>query len=643
MMNFNIKDIIFSLDIGTRSIIGTVGVIKDKKFHVLYETYKEHEERAMIDGQIHDINLVAKIVKEVKDDIEKNLDVELNEVSIAAAGRFLRTCEAKAEIDISDDQEIGQDIIRGIELSAVTKAEEKINKVTDGKLYCVGHSIKDYYLNSYVISNLLGHKGEKVGVEVVATFLPRSVIDSLYTVMNRVGLKVTNLTLEPIAAIEAVVPKKIRMLNIALVDIGAGTSDIAISSNDSVSSYGMVPLAGDEITEVIAKQYLVDFNKAEEIKKKSELVKEITYTDILGIENKVKSEMVKKLIKPTVHKIAESVAKKIIEINGDKPPAAVFLVGGGAHTPYIIDCLAKELGIPKQRIAIKDRSSIENCVSDLEMGSAGVTVLGIALTAIKKLGDSFVDVRLNDEVISLFNSHKHTVMDVVLQSGINPNLLIGKNGKNIRFIINGRKRLSFGTMGENATITINNEPATLETEITPGDDIKIEYAKNGKDAVTTIGENIKDINSISVFVDDEIVNIEPICKLNGEEVTIQNEIKNNDVVQIIISNKVGDFKRNILKKDIELYSGEKLLEDDYKLEEGEKIYTKNKGKQIKVIVNKKEIILTGKEEYVTVDIFDKIDFDLTSPKGVIHITTNGKEAKYTDLLNENDVIEVFWK
>ena len=53
---FNQKDIIFALDIGTRSIIGTVGIIKDKKFQVVCEKYLEHEERAMIDGQIHDIN-----------------------------------------------------------------------------------------------------------------------------------------------------------------------------------------------------------------------------------------------------------------------------------------------------------------------------------------------------------------------------------------------------------------------------------------------------------------------------------------------------------------------------------------------------------------------------------------------------------
>ena len=264
---FNPKDIIFSLDIGTRSIIGTVGVVREKKFEVLYEKYKEHEERAMVDGQIHDINLVASVVKDVKENIERELGIQLKEVSIAAAGRFLRTVNAMGEIELNGDEEIDEEIVRSVELSAVKKAEEEVIKNTESKLYCVGYSVKDYYLNSYVIANLLGHKGERVGAEVIATFLPRSVIDSLYTVMNKVNLKVSNLTLEPIAAIEAAVPKNLRLLNIALVDIGAGTSDIAISSKESISAYGMVPMAGDEVTEVIAQECLVDFNSAENIKR----------------------------------------------------------------------------------------------------------------------------------------------------------------------------------------------------------------------------------------------------------------------------------------------------------------------------------------------------------------------------------------
>ena len=152
---------------------------------------------------------------------------------------------------------------------------------------------------------------------------------------------------------EAAIPQTLRLLNLALVDIGAGTSDIAISSKDTISAYGMVPLAGDEVTETIAQNYLVDFNTAEKIKKQCNEKEKIIYVDVLGLENEISAEEVIKLINPVVKKIADEIGNTIIGLNGDKAPNAVFLVGGGAHTPILKELLADKLNIPIQRIAYK--------------------------------------------------------------------------------------------------------------------------------------------------------------------------------------------------------------------------------------------------------------------------------------------------
>ena len=95
------------------------------------------------------------------------------------------------------------------------------------------------------------------------------------------------LTLEPIAAINVLIPPSMRRLNVALVDIGAGTSDIAMTDAGTVIAYGMVPIAGDEITEAISDQLLLDFPFAE--KAKRELINQnvITVTDILGFETEI--------------------------------------------------------------------------------------------------------------------------------------------------------------------------------------------------------------------------------------------------------------------------------------------------------------------------------------------------------------------
>ena len=691
LKGFNQKDIIFSLDIGTRSIIGTVGIIKDKKFQVVCEKYLEHEERAMIDGQIHDITLVASVVGKIKTSIEDELGIKLHEVSIAAAGRFLRTVNARADIELNEDEEVDKEIIRSLELSAVQKAEEEINTTTAGKLYCVGYSVKGYYLNGYLISNLLGHKGENIGAEVISTFLPRSVIDSLYSVMNKVGLKVTNLTLEPIAAMEAAIPKNLRLLNIALVDIGAGTSDIAISSKESISAYGMVPMAGDEVTEAIVQEYLVDFNTAENIKRSIGEKDEITYVDVLGIENKIESENVLKLINTIVKKIANEISKKIIELNGDKSPSVVFLVGGGAHTPGLLDEIAEGLKLQPQKLVIKDRNAVAECVSDNYLGSAGVTVLGIALVAIRSLGNDFIDVVLNNDPISLFNAHKHTVMDVLLQAGINPALLISKNGKNIRFKYNGCKRIVFGEYGVNAKITINGQKATLETQIKANDNIIIEYAKNGKDAAPKLSEHIRSIDSMTIYLDEMLINIEPVISVNGESKNLDYNLKNGDNIDVFLPCNIGEIKKYLLKEDVDLMKNGVVLGDDYEVQEGEKLTSqiknlnnieiatnikleekkypyeeqkqifneeykldhkegrsdikdkiKEKFKSITVNINGKDFTLEDKLEYIIVDIFNYIDFDLTVAKGTINLILNGEKASYTATIKEGDVIEVFW-
>ena len=212
---------------------------------------------------------------------------------------------AKSEIDIDDDKEIDKEFVRSLELTAVKYAEEKVNKNIQGKLYCVGYSVKNYFLNGYAISNLQGHKGQNISVEIIATFLPRSVVDSLYAVTKKLGLTVDNLTLEPIAAMEAVIPQNLRLLNLALVDIGAGTSDVAISSNETISAYGMVAIAGDEVTEAIAQACLVDFNSAEKIKREVFNKNEVSYLDVLGLENIITKEEVAKIINPVVEKLAE--------------------------------------------------------------------------------------------------------------------------------------------------------------------------------------------------------------------------------------------------------------------------------------------------------------------------------------------------
>lgn len=699
------EDILFSLDIGTRTVIGTVGIIKDRKFHIIAEKFDEHEERAMVDGQIHDISLVAKAVNKIKNELEEELGFKLTKVAIAAAGRFLRTSVVKSEIVIDEDKEIDKELVRSLELTAVKLAEEEVNKITKGKLYCVGYSVKNYYLNGYAISNLLSHKGQNISAEVIATFLPRSVVESLYAVTKKVGLSVLNLTLEPIAAMEAAIPKNLRLLNLALVDIGAGTSDIAISSKETISAYGMVSMAGDEITEALAQACLVDFNTAEKIKKEVVKNKKVNYVDVLSFENSITLDEVIKIIAPVVERLSEEISDKIIELNGGKAPNAVFLVGGGAHTPLLQELIVKNLNIPPQRIAIKGRDSVVDCVcSDNNLGSIGVTVLGIALVAMRKFGGDFIDVLLNNCAVTLLNSKKNTIMDVIIQAGINPKVLIGKNGKNIRFILNGSKRVAFGSMAKSSVIKLNGMFASLESEIKENDRIEVEFAQNGNNAKPHIKDYIKKLDSIGFYLNDKVMNLEPLFFINDEKVDIDHTIVEGDNIKTIFPYTLGYYRKFFDNNlNLEFYIDNTKLVEDYIIKEGDRIYTNiikgNKNQeinnengyeeqinnaeaevaaeyaenyeedpmkekrqevlqqvdensesvnesediQINIFVNDKDVTLKGKKSYIFVDIFNYVEFDLSNSKGQLVLLLNGNRAGFYDNLKERDKIEIKWK
>src|SRR5690606_40707895 len=95
-------DLIFTLDIGTRTVVGLVMRYSNGIYEILASDVAEHEERAMLDGQIHNVNLVVKQVNRVKNKLEETLAVKLERVAIAAAGRALKTVDTEDSLEFTE-------------------------------------------------------------------------------------------------------------------------------------------------------------------------------------------------------------------------------------------------------------------------------------------------------------------------------------------------------------------------------------------------------------------------------------------------------------------------------------------------------------------------------------------------------------
>jgi len=276
-----------------------------------------HPDRSMRDGQVHDVKAVAKAIRQVVRELEQATGQAFHEAHVAAAGRALRTAKGRAETSHAHPVTLSEEAERGLVWEAVASAQahllEELPPAEQARgYYAVAHSVTASWLDGDPIRSLLGQRGQQFAVEVLATFLPGVVVDSLEAALREAGLEVKGLTLEPIAALEAVIPPTSRHLHLALIDIGAGTSDIALTGGGTVKAYAMVPRAGDAITEAVSQALLLDFSVAEQVKRRVARGETVAVENVLGEQVVVDPPLLSDLIgEATVH-LAEAIAEEVV-------------------------------------------------------------------------------------------------------------------------------------------------------------------------------------------------------------------------------------------------------------------------------------------------------------------------------------------
>ena len=485
------NDLIFALDIGTRSVIGVVGKAEGDRFKVLDVETAEHKKRAMLDGQIDNIRQVAELARQVTQRLEERLDVTLERVCVAAAGRALQTQRGTFSLELPESGSITMEQIGQLETGAVSAAEEALQAEGDERrqLFLVGYTVTQYRLDHYPMTVLLDHSGREIEADVVATFLPGEVVESLYAAMRAAGLQVSSMTLEPIAAMNAAIPAELRLLNLALVDIGAGTTDIALCRDGSVTGYTMATIAGDEITERLMRSYLIDFQTAENIKRSLREGESVHYTDIMGLENDLSYDEVMAEIEEPMEKLASAIAEQVVSVNG-APPSALFLAGGGSKLNGLKERVAEKLNMDEKRVAVAGNNFAKSAYADtIKLDNPEYTTpLGIAVSAgMGLLNDSYV-VLLNGQPAKLFRSGVMTLRDILLMNGYTYADMLGRTGKSLTLTLDGRHVVLRGEPAMPAVLTVNGEDAVLSAVVHAGDRVNFVPARSGADAHQTLGE-----------------------------------------------------------------------------------------------------------------------------------------------------------
>ncbi len=677
--------LVFALDVGTRKVTGLIGNVEDDVLTVLdFETI-EHPYRYMLDGQIHNIEGVAKVISTVKKKLEDRNETKLEEAAVAVAGRFLKTVVSEAELELPNAI-VDQETVKQLEFLAVSKVP-LVNE--DGtELQCVGYSPIEYKLDGLWMKSLVGHRGRRLYVKVVVALLPNQVVEAMLATLRKANLRASFMTLEPIAALEISVPEDLRILNIALVDIGAGTSDIAISKGGTVVGYEMVPLAGDEITEALAQNYLLDFHTADQVKRFLEQQETLEVMSVTNQLIKIASHTAFETIGPVVQTVAEAIAERIVKLNNGVP-SVVLLVGGGAKLSMLRSKIANCLKLPEDRVSLKTVESL-NKVRALKEGFVGseyVTVSGIAYMAAQNSGSVYDSIEINGENVRLLKiGQSQTVLHALLAAGYALGDILGDVRPSFSFQLNGEKMTIPQKRLGGLRILLNGMETPLYQRVRSGDSLRVEKLSYDTDEDSLL---IRYVKPYVIIVDgDEKAKVYPEVYVNSKAIEdINYKINDGDEITVerINPEELANRFENNAEEIVYTLNGEERRTKRYRLkfvaiEENEseiRISFENvptlikdiiiPTKSIKIKLNGSEVVLTRRDNLVMVDgnyipsdsplldgmnivcddykpivadVLALVNFDLRRVKDYT-LLVNGNKANFTQELCDGD--EVIFK
>ncbi len=644
-------DLVFALDIGTRSIIGVVGRVSGERLHVLAIEKEEHGRRAMLDGQIEDIDQVAKVAREVTDRLEQRLGCVLKRVCVAAAGRALRTERGHFSLELPQVSRIESDLISHLESGAVSDAESRLSDSQESpqrRFYLVGYTVSSYLLDRYPLITLKGHNGQQLEADVVATFLPSEVVESLYTVMEAAGLEVASLTLEPIAALNAVIPADLRLLNLVLCDIGAGTSDIAVCRDGSVVGYTMATTAGDEITEELMRRYLIPFQTAERMKMELD-TQTITYRDVLGLEQSVPSAEVREALLGAAKSLSKEIAQRVVDING-APPSAMFLAGGGSKLLGLKQLVAQALEMDEKRVALAGNNyemsafSEEYELNDPEFA----TPLGIAVSAgLGLISDSY-RIMLNDQPAKLFRSGTLTVLDLLMMNGYNSADLVGRTGKSLSVTVDGQRMTFRGQSATPCVLRLNGQEAAPSALVYAGDCIEFIPAVQGDSAARTVRELLGMDFPGGVLVNGKPVGMEYVLSSGDQIVTTEEPLETPEPEpepleppELEEPEESGEPAEEAAEWAADEEEAPELPEPAVSAVQESPAPAGNRSRPLYVYLNGSALILPGKPDgapYYLMDLLDRSGIDFETLNCPVELLVNGEAGAFSQELKNNDQV-----
>lgn len=368
------KDLIVGLDIGTAKIMAVVGELLpggDLKLAGLGVAQSEGLKR----GVVVNIDATVTSIQQALKEAELMADCKIGRVHTGITGSHIRGFNSSGMVAIKDKE------VTPVDVTRVVETAKAINISSDQRLLLV--EPQEFVIDGQDVREPVGMSGMRLEAKVHIVTGAQSAAENIIKCVRRCGLEVDQLTLNPLASSHAVLTDDERELGVVCVDIGAGTTDVAIFAGGAIRHTAVIPIAGDLITSDIAMALRTPNTEAEEIKVAHGCAKQLladadTQVDVPGLGDRTPRTLSKQalagVIEPRVEEIF-SLVQQVIRDSGFEEvlSAGVVLTGGSAVMPGMVE-LGEDIFLKPVRRGMPRYS---RALSDMVAQPRAATVMGL--------------------------------------------------------------------------------------------------------------------------------------------------------------------------------------------------------------------------------------------------------------------------
>ncbi len=368
------KDLVVGLDIGTAKVMVVVaevmpgGKLKLAGLGVAPSTGIRRGVVVNIDATVQSIQLALK-------EAELMADCKITRVYTGITGSHIRGINSSGMVAIKDREVTQADVARVVETA------KAINISTDQRLLLV--EPQEFIIDGQDVKEPIGMSGIRLEAKVHIVTGAQSAAENVIKCVRRCGLEVEQLMLNPLASSLSVLTDDERELGVGLVDIGAGTTDVAIFANGAIRHTAVIPIAGDLITSDIAMALRTPTKDAEDVKIDSGCAKQLltdaeTQVEVPGLGDRgprlLSRQVLAGVIEPRVEEIFALVHQVMRESGFEELlSSGIVLTGGSSVMPGMVE-LGEDIFLKPVRRGVPKYSGV---LADMVAQSRAATVMGL--------------------------------------------------------------------------------------------------------------------------------------------------------------------------------------------------------------------------------------------------------------------------